>query len=900
MGWTFIASSDILFRMEIIFAVMFVLGLAGVVFVLFPRKKQEEIVYDEVRDPVVLHIAVPRENDKTPLAAEQMFASLHGILRNAERSADFLSFEIVSEKDKGINFYAAVPRYLMKFVEGQIYAQYPNAEITLSKDYIDAPVSGVDPKTYQPYISTGEIELSRDFIFPIRTFRDFDVDPLAAITSALADADDGEQIMIQILIRPVANYWQDYAKQYIQAVRDGKDPTATASFWKSALMTAGTVVSGAFSIFMGSSSSEKDKAAQKPVVKLLPGQEDELTKITEKMAKVGFEVGLRIVTKALTAERSEQLLRDAIASYRQFTTANLNGFVHSVPSKTGSQMYDEFRKRFLSTDAVDVLNMEELASLYHLPNVSVETPNISWSRAKKAEPPINLPISDATIFAETDFRGKKVPFGIKRADRRLHFYQLGKTGCGKSTVFKNMIISDILAGDGVGVIDPHGELVEFILDFIPPNRLNDVVYINPADTEYPVGFNLLQLDNMNQRDLVADGVVEVFKKHFENSWGPRLQYILNNAILTALEVPGTTILAVQRMLVDRGFRKFIVKQVKDPVLKKFWEEEFATMETNSRLVTEAIAPIQNKVGRFLASSTIRNIVGQPKSTINLREIMDQKKIFLVNLSQGRLGEESSELLGGMIVTRLQSTAMERVDTPEKERKDFFLFVDEFQNYATESFAKILSEARKYRLCLHLTHQYIDQLPENVRTAIFGNVGTLASFVVGPSDATVLASEFAPVFAPEDLVAMEQHSMYLKLSIDGMISTPFSAKSLDVRYQRLGSYDKVVKLSREHYARPRGLVEEKIKKWTEQEYSKKGNRSFGESEEERNIVPGPKKFVPRQDNKVSAKPAPRPAINKQPAKVVKSQSHDAKASQPASVAAKKASDKDLHGEVSFKE
>jgi len=325
--------------------------------------------------------------------------------------------------------------------------------------------------------------------------------------------------------------------------------------------------------------------------------------------------------------------------------------------------------------------------------------------------------------------------------------------------------------------------------------------------------------------MVADGVVEVFKKHFGDSWGPRLQYILHNAILTCLEVQGVSLLAVQRMLIDKGFRRFIIKQVKDPVLIKFWTEEFAKMETNSRLITEAVAPIQNKVGRFLSSGTIRNIVGQIKSTIDIREIMDNRKIFLVNLSQGMLGEESSALLGGMIVTRLQTTAMERINIPMEERKEFYLYVDEFQNYATDSFAKILSEARKYKLCLHLTHQYIDQVPDTVRTAIFGNVGTFASFVIGPNDAAVVAKQFAPIFEEEDMVAMDRHSLYMKLSIDGMISNPFSARSLDLRYQRGGNKETVLGVSRERYGRPREVVEDKINRWALQVYSDKGNRSL---------------------------------------------------------------------------
>ncbi len=812
--------------MDILLGSLCAIGVGVLIYALFfSRKKEEEPVFEEIRDPVVLHIAVPRENDKTPLAAEQMFASIHGIVRDNRRAVDFLSFEIISNKATGVNFFAVVPKYLVKFVEGQIYAQYPNAEIAIVPDYVDQSLQLLPGDASQPYISTGEVELSRDFIFPIKTFRDFDVDPLSAITSALADVNVGEQVMIQILIRPVDNYWQDYAKDYIEAIRDGKDPSGqSGGFWKTVIGTAATVVVGGLGALMGPSSSESGKVEQKPIVRLLPGQEEELKQITEKMTKVGFEVCVRLVAKALDPERSEQLLRDATASFKQFTTANLNGYVRSKDEVSGADTYDKFRRRFLSSDSVDIINIEELASLYHLPNISVETPNINWSRAKKSEPPMNLPVEDSTIFAETDYRGRKVPFGIKRVDRRLHYYLLGKTGSGKSTVFKNMIISDILAGDGVGVIDPHGELVEDLLNFVPSNRVNDVVYLDPSDVEYPVGFNMLELQDQSQRDLVADGVVDVFKKHFDYSWGPRLEYLLHNAVLTILEVQGQTLLAIQRLLIDKNFRKYIVKQVNDPVLLKFWNEEYASMETNSRLVTEAVAPIQNKVGRFLSSATIRNIVGQVTSTIDFKEVMNGGKILLVNLSQGRLGEESSALLGGMIVTRLQTTAMERVSIPEDQRKDFFLFVDEFQNYATDSFAKILSEARKYRLCLHLTHQYIDQLPENVRMAIFGNVGTIGSFVVGPGDAPIMAREFAPIFDEEDMVAMDRHSMYLKMSIDGRISVPFSGRSLDLRYQRGGFRDTVVQVSRERYGRPRDMVEDKVRRWSAQVYSDKGNRS----------------------------------------------------------------------------
>jgi hypothetical protein len=462
-----------------------------------------------------------------------------------------------------------------------------------------------------------------------------------------------------------------------------------------------------------------------------------------------------------------------------------------------------------------------------MPNISVETPNIAWSRSKKLEPPMNLPKSTddgVTAFAQTDYRGSRIEFGIKREDRRKHFYILGKTCVGKSTVFKNMFISDILRGEGACIVDPHGELVEELLDHIPPDRVEDVIYFNPTDTSYPIGFNLLELKDKSQRDLIADGVVEVFKKQFGDSWGPMLQYILTNTVATALDAQGTTLLSVPRLLMDRNYRKFILKHVDDPILVKFWEDEFAQMSQNQKLLAEAISPIQNKVGRFISSAVTRNIIGQIKSTIDLREIMDNKKILLVNLAQGKLGEETASLLGGMIITRLQSTALERVDVPADQRNDFFLFVDEFQNFATDSFAKILSEARKFKLDLCMTNQYIDQLPLTVRQAIFGNVGTLGSFVVSQSDASILEKEFAPNISASDLVSLDAHSMYLKLCIDGMTSSTFSAVSLAPRFEPFGLREQVIASSREKYGMPREVIEEKIIRWTNQAYSENGNRS----------------------------------------------------------------------------
>lgn len=425
--------------------------------------------------------------------------------------------------------------------------------------------------------------------------------------------------------------------------------------------------------------------------------------------------------------------------------------------------------------------------------------------------PDEIQPTDVTLFATTNFRGSNRPFGIKTDDRRRHMYVIGKTGMGKSTLLENMIIQDVRAGRGLAVVDPHGDLVEKILKFIPSFRVNDVVYLNPADVEYPIAFNILEAIDPNQRHLVASGLIAVFKKLWVDSWGPRLEYILRNTILALIEYPGSTLLGVNRMLVDKDYRSKVVRHISDPIVKSFWQGEYAAYANQFR--TEAISPIQNKIGQFLSSAIIRNIVGQPKSTIDMRDIMDSGKILLLNLAKGRIGEDNSALLGAMMITKLQVAAMSRIDIPEKDRHDFFLYVDEFQNFATESFANILSEARKYRLNLIIAHQYIEQLDENVRAAVFGNVGTIVCFRVGAADAEFLAKEFFPVFTETDLVNLTKYDVYLKLMIDGVASEPFSATGMPPVTNPDQLEDRVIRVSRERYAKTRAVVEEKISRWT---------------------------------------------------------------------------------------
>ncbi|MBU0722454.1 type IV secretion system DNA-binding domain-containing protein [Patescibacteria group bacterium] len=419
---------------------------------------------------------------------------------------------------------------------------------------------------------------------------------------------------------------------------------------------------------------------------------------------------------------------------------------------------------------------------------------------------------EITVFAETNFRNQYRQFGIKTDDRRRHMYLIGKTGMGKSTILENMIVDDIRSGKGVMVVDPHGDLAEKIIEHIPSSRVNDVIYFNPADMDYPIAFNIIEQVEPHLRHLVASGLIGVFKKLWADSWGPRLEYILRNAILAVLDYPGATLLAITRMLSDKNFRKKVIEKVQDPVVKSFWVNEFSGYANN--FASEAVSPIQNKVGQFLSSALIRNIVGQVKSSIDLREIMDSSKILIMNLSKGRIGEDNSALLGAMMITKVQLSVMSRVDILEKNRKDFYLYIDEFQNFTTDSFANILSEARKYRLNLIMAHQYIEQLGEIVKPAVFGNVGTLVVFRVGAIDAEELVKEFTPVFTEEDLVNLAKYEFYIKLMIDGISSDPFSARGLAplIEEEKTGNKEKVIKVSRERYAKQKLEIEDKINRW----------------------------------------------------------------------------------------
>ena len=765
------------------------------------RQTQRRLEWLNSQKYTTLRIDVPKNNEKTPLAAEQMFASIHGIYSDSSLYQNHLSFEIVA-KDKYIQFYVNVPTHTKDFVEGQIYAQYPTVEIS------EVPDFAKDIKPHEVNFAVSELGLNKPDVYPIRFFDSFEVDPLSGITSVMSKLSPGEQVWFQLLLRPVGDSWQDKGNSIVSSVRAGKKQGGQGimeSLFGSAKHFGKLFVSQAIN-------PGAEVTIDKTEVKLPSSVEEALKGIEQKITKLGFETRIRILCIANDPVTASVKCKTVAASFKQFNTTNLNGFKLDEPHKNDYDLWQTFVGREFVEDG-NIFNIAELASIYHLPNQSVETPNIVWSGAKKGEPPANLPLventpaEDLTVIGLTNFRNVYREFGIKIDDRKRHIYMIGKSGVGKSVLMENMAINDIYGGRGVIIVDPHGEFADKILSCVPEERADDVVVFDPADRGFPIAFNLLEMVDEDFKGMVASGFVGIFKKIFGDSWGPRLEHILRNTVLALLDNPNSTMLDIPRMLTDNRFRDGVVEKVKDPVIRDFWVNEFAQYDTKFR--TEAVSPILNKVGQFLATATIRNIVGQPVSKINIRQIMDEQKILIVNLSRGKIGEDNSALLGAMIITKIQLSAMSRADVSIDKRPECFLYVDEFQNFATESFAVILAEARKYNLSLTMANQYVEQLPEEVRSAVFGNAGTIISFRVGGADADFLVKEFEPVFDVNDMVNLDKYNIYIKLLVNGTSAPAFSAKTLPPVDKVANITEKIINLSHQKYSAPRAYVEEQI-------------------------------------------------------------------------------------------
>jgi hypothetical protein len=749
------------------------------------RNKHQDS-YD--RENVVLLLQVPRTNDKKELAAEQMFAALHGLLLSPSSKLfrvtrhERLSYEI-AVLNKRIGFYVCVPRFLKDFVEEQVYAQYPSVQISEVTDYAQAP------QAMQASL-VAEMKLVANDALPIKTFQSFEVDPLAAITAALAKFEEGEEAWIQLIIAPAAKNWHKKSERYIGGMRGGTQSST----------------SGLLGALWAPPDHKKTETT-----KLSEYEQARAAGAEDKSHKLAFETTLRVVYRGnIPAEQATLRLRSIVASYKQFNTTYMNGFEQARFSTDTAQLAI-YRERRLGRRTY-ILNIEEIATLYHLPHTSVETPFILWALSQTAEPPANLPISTAHNQADispigvANFRGHNTAFGMPRTDRGRHLYILGQTGVGKSGLLELLTISDIHSPHGFAVVDPHGDYALSILKRIPASRAKDVIYFNPADTEYPIAFNPMEVQDPKLRTHTASELIGVLKRMFE-SWGPRLEYILRYCLLALLDYPNATMLDITRLLTDKKFRQEVLHYVQDPVVRNFWQIEFASW--NDKFQAEAVAPVLNKVGAFTANPLVRNIIGQPKSSFSIRQIMDERKILIVNLARGLVGEDNASLLGALLVTKIQLAAMSRADIPASERSPFYLYVDEFQNFATDSFATILSEARKYGLNLTVANQYIAQMSLEVKDAVFGNVGSMIAFRMGADDARSMQRYFEPRFEEYDLVHMHNRHIVINMTIGGEKSPAFSAITLDLPPQNADETATIIEHTRRHQGLPRNEVEQYI-------------------------------------------------------------------------------------------
>lgn len=741
--------------------------------------------------------------------ADTLFSSIaglkpeHGFFKWLRGRNDHIAFEIVT-KDNKISFYVAVPDKLKHLLEQQIHAQYPFAEIIEETDY----------NIFEPqcHVVGAHLWFKYTSIFPFKTYKKLDSDPLVAMLNPLSQIGEHEGAVIQYVIRPAHSHWRSHGVHLIREIKEGQkfEDVAGRGFFGKAWKELRTFAA------VGLHKKDPTKSTSAGEDYHLTQMEEEMVKnMEEKLSHGGLEITIRLVTTALTREKAQLNLENIINSYSQFNIYRYgNSFGAAIPSKPNNLVSASIYRSF-EEGRHFVASTEELASFWHLPLPSTETPHINWLGARKAPPPPNMP-KEGIILGRSVYRGEETIVRMKRADRRRHLYTIGKSGSGKSVFIQNMAIQDVLNGEGVCVVDPHGDFVEYVLQHIPKERVDDVIYFSPADVERPIGLNMLEARTEEQKDFVTQEMISIFYKLVTDPSmiGPMFEHQMRNVMLTLMadmENPGT-IAEVPRMFTDDAYVAKWKKKLKDPVVMAFWDKEMA--KTSDFHKSEMLGYLISKVGRFTENAMVRNIIGQSHSGFSFREVMDQKKILLVNLAKGLVGELNANLLGMIIVSKLQMAALERAALPEEERHDFFLYIDEFQNFITDSIATILSEARKYRLELIIAHQYMKQLEDNkgkttVRDAVLGNAGTIVSFRIGIEDAEVLAKEFAPVFGAYDLVNVEQFTAYTKLLIDNTAAKPFNMMTYPPKPGNKELAAAIKELSRLKYGRPREIVDAEI-------------------------------------------------------------------------------------------
>ncbi|MFC1656674.1 type IV secretory system conjugative DNA transfer family protein [Patescibacteria group bacterium] len=736
---------------------------------------------------------------------EQFLASMAGIYEGDWQHAlwgqEHISLEILS-KGGQINFFVSCPGYLSDLIEKQIHSFFHGAQIQKAPAY--NLFDNINSADYLNHTASAQLGLSRSFVYPLRTYKDLEHDSLNNITTALSKMGNDSNAAIQILIRPSVSKWQKKCEEKIKSMYEDKKPSGVQGF-------ASEVGKAAFN---------PQKKDNKPDIQAPPtitaNKEQEIGLIQKKASKVGFDAKVRLIVVSSNINIAKSHLQNLLNSFAQFTDQGGNRLQKlKFPFRNiQTEVFDFVLRRFGSPNLAIILNTEELATLYHFPNKSIATPNIQWLSAKTAAAPANTP-TEGRLLGENIYRGEKRKVYIKDSDRMRHLYCIGKTGVGKTTLFTNMIIDDIAEGKGVCYIDPHGDAAQTILQNIPKERAEDVIYFDPGDITRPMGLNLLEWNKPEQRDFLVQEATQIFYKLFDPNQtgivGPQFEHWLRNAALTLMSYPeGGTLIEIPRLFTDKKFEQERLKHVSDPMVRAFWEKQLK--QTSDFHKSEMLNYFVSKFGRFMTNDMMRNIIGQTKSAFDFREVMDSGKILVLNLSKGKLGEVNAELLGLITVAKLAMAAYSRADSPEEQRKPFYLYVDEFQNFTTSDFSSILSEARKYQLSLNITNQYIEQLDEKIRNAVFGNVGSIISFRIGVRDAEFLEREFTPTFSQEDLVDIDKYNAYIKLLIDGAASDPFSIKTIAPKPpQSQQIYDAVQKISKLKYGKNQQVVDEEIRK-----------------------------------------------------------------------------------------
>ncbi|MBI4100763.1 DUF87 domain-containing protein [Candidatus Microgenomates bacterium] len=765
---TYAATVFLIVSLIIIFTLLISGGFLYLFFLWWRNRTREE----KSLDSVLLQIAVPRENEVKIDAAEQMFGAFSSIKKGGFFSflspSDSLSFEIVG-RPQDIRFYINCPIHLKDLVEKQIHGAYPGADIQEVDEYNIFSEDG--------QVAFASFALGSSNYYPLKVYKNIPTDPLSAVTSVLAKMGQGEGAVIQILITPASSKWRAAGKAYVSKTKKQEaDP-------------------------------EKAKFSVDPKV---------LEAIDEKCQKPGFITEIRLVVSSSSMEAAKSHLSNLSSTFSQFSS-DLNSLKKKRNLFKKAFMID-FIYRYLPSfsffNKESILNTEELATIFHFPNKAIETPHIFWLNAKRAPAPSQIP-EKGLYLGKSTYRGITRPVYIDTDDRRRHLYIIGKTGVGKSELLKEMILQDIKNGDGVCFIDPH-DTIEKLLELIPPERAEDVIYFDPSDTQRPMGLNMLEAETEEQKHYVVSSIVGLMYKLYDpyktGIIGPRFEHAIRNAMLTVMYEPGSTFVEVVRCLTDSTYVQELLPKIQDPIIRRYWTDQIA--QTADFHKSEVLDYIVSKFGRFVTNKMMRNIIGQSKSAFNFRKVMDERKILLINLAKGKIGEENSSFLGLVLVPKLLVAAMSRQDVPEAQRSDFYLYVDEFQNFATPDFATMLSEARKYHLNITVANQFIGQMEEEVKNAVFGNVGTLITFRVGVTDANYLQHEFQPVFSETDLINVERFNAYIKTIVDNEPVTPFSldlTKNLVEEEKRRNPKlsEAIRRLSALKYGRDAQLVEAEI-------------------------------------------------------------------------------------------